>query len=252
MRISIFIALIMSIILAGCFKGEGQIDIYSNVQNATIYVDGDKKGMTGDGYTTIILEEGDHKIRIFKEKDKEWYYEGIQDVFVSASSSVKIKIITDEKPTEFRLEKLVKEKKEERFAGKKIERQKLAHEFGLSSYPIGIYLDKETKLMWQDNSDAKTIQKKWKDAKSYCETLTIGEYSDWHLPEYDELLSIVDYSKHNPTIKDGFKNVASDSYWSSSEHASDSFGAWFVYFKCGHTYYNSKSSEFYVRCVRGR
>ena len=265
MKVSIFIALLISIILTGCFKGEGQVRIESDIQNAIIYIDGDKKGMTGDGATTIILEEGEHKVRVYKEKNEEWFYEGTQDIFVGENSSVKIKIDTDTKPTEFRLKRLAKAKKaeEERLAReKKAEEERLAREkkeaiergkqYGLSSYPLGTFYDVDTKLMWQDNSDAKSVKKDWSGVQEYCKSLTIGEYSDWRLPEYNELLSIVDYNKANPVIKKGFKNVASSRYWSSSESVSYSSKAWYVNFSSGNTYSSYKSSKSYVRCVRGR
>ncbi len=121
---SLFVAFVLSIVLTGCFKGEGQVRIDSNVQNAIIYIDGDKKGMTGDGYTTIILDEGDHEVRIYKEIDKEWYYEGTQKIFVGANSSVKVKIDTDKKPTEYKMQLIAKEKTRE----KKAEEERLAKE----------------------------------------------------------------------------------------------------------------------------
>ena len=81
-----------------------------------------------------------------------------------------------------------------------------------------IFTDKATGLVWQDNSDAKNVQKDWSGAKGYCQNLTLEEKSDWRLPTIKELQSIVDIKKFNPAIKDGFKNVASNDYWSSSEH----------------------------------
>lgn len=126
MKLSIFITLIITILFTGCFKEDGQIRITSDVENAIIYIDGDKKGMTGDGYTTIIIAEGDHKVRIFKKKNEEWFYEGTQDVFVGANSSIKINIHASTKPTKYRIERLVREKKaeEERLAREKKKREK--------------------------------------------------------------------------------------------------------------------------------
>ena len=298
MKLKIVISLLIALLLSGCFKEEGQIRITSNVENAIIYIDGDKKGMTGDGYTTIIIEEGDHKVRILKEKDKEWLYEGKQDVFVGANSSVKIKINIYLKATDYRIKKLEREKKaekkrlliekkakeerfarekkaeEERFAReKKDEEQRLSREkkaeiervdrekreailrgkeYGLSSYPLGTFYDRRTNLMWQDNTVSKIMQKDLSDAKEYCANLTIGEYSDWYLPNYNELLTIVDYHKADAAIKKGFKNVVSYSYWSSSSYISLNSFTWNIYFGNGASLFSYKSEKHYVRCVRSR
>jgi hypothetical protein len=68
-----------------------------------------------------------------------------------------------------------------------------------------IVTDNDTSLIWEDGS---TIAKKnWSEAISYCESLELGGYDDWRLPNKNELLSIVDYSKISPAIKDGFVNT---------------------------------------------
>jgi len=108
-------------------------------------------------------------------------------------------------------------------------------------------------LQWQDNRDAKTVQRDWEGAKSYCTNLTLDGYSDWRLPSYPELLTIVDYTKYKPAIKTGFKNTATDDwYWSASPDVNRDSSAWVVDFDGGSTYYSTKARTDYVRCVRGR
>lgn len=107
-------------------------------------------------------------------------------------------------------------------------------------------------LEWQDTNEAKSIEKSWKDARSYCEHLSLAGKDDWRLPSIKELQSIVDISRYKPAIKSNFKNVASEEYWSSSVDVSAAKYAWFVGFKSGFTYYGSKTAGNYVRCVRGR
>jgi len=106
------------------------------------------------------------------------------------------------------------------------------------------------KLVWQDNSIVKSSKKNWEAAVKYCKNLSLDRYSDWRLPSYDELLTIVDYSKRDPAIVDGFRNVASDFYWSETEYTSDPGYVWTVYFEFGITDHDAKSYEGYVRCVR--
>ncbi|MBT5934343.1 DUF1566 domain-containing protein [Sulfurimonas sp.] len=107
-----------------------------------------------------------------------------------------------------------------------------------------------TGLMWQDNSAVKSVKKNWQDAKGYCENLTLAGYSDWHLPSIKELETLADTTKVNPAIKDGFKNVTSSGYWSSSSSVSDSKNAWNVLFQSGFSGNFNKTNEYYVRCAR--
>jgi len=114
-----------------------------------------------------------------------------------------------------------------------------------------IVTDNITKLQWQDNEEAKTVEKSWEDAKSYCLALSLGGKSDWRLPTRKELKSIVDYGKVNPAIYSVFQNVTSNGYWSSTTDVSDSSDAWGVLFNVGDDYWFSKTNEYRVRCVRG-
>ncbi len=133
----------------------------------------------------------------------------------------------------------------------------------------GIFFDKKTGLTWQDNEEAKTVQINWQGAKDYCENLTLGGRSDWHLPTKEELTSLstlgfygeyndgwkawYDANKgkqvnglfNNPTLKN-----TSFAYWSSSLDVSDSASAWLVFFGSGHTHHFAKRGSANVRCVR--
>jgi hypothetical protein len=91
----------------------------------------------------------------------------------------------------------------------------------------------------------------WSEAISYCENLSLGGYSDWRLPNKQELISIVDVSRYNPAIYPAFVNVASDYYWSSTTNAYSTDYAWNVNFGNGRVDGNYKTGTNYVRCVRG-
>ena len=112
-----------------------------------------------------------------------------------------------------------------------------------------IVTDNTTSLQWQDDAVGSTM--KWQEAIDYCEnTLTLGNYSDWRLPNKKELLSIVDYSKYGPSIDSQFQNTTLSYYWSSTTHANDTGNAWIVNFNDGYTGYYTKDNNRYVRCVR--
>jgi formylglycine-generating enzyme required for sulfatase activity len=113
-----------------------------------------------------------------------------------------------------------------------------------------IVYDPSAKLQWQDNTEAKTIQRDWEGAKAYCRNLSFAGFDDWHLPTIKELESIADYSKYPNAYKKGFQNITSSFYWSASPVLSVSSDAWRVDFKYGHSYNNYKTGKSYVRCAR--
>ena len=112
-----------------------------------------------------------------------------------------------------------------------------------------IVIDTTTNLVWQDNSDAKTIEKNWEDALNYCQTLDLGGYTNWTLPNFNELYYLSDKSKFNPSIDGTFANVISEQYWSSTTSNNGAVNAFTVNF------YNSKRRSGYkldlhnIRCV---
>ena len=85
-------------------------------------------------------------------------------------------------------------------------------------------------------------------------------YSDWHMPDQSELLSIVDHGRSMPSINPIFSNTQSAAYWSGSRFflPPPGFGAlaWGVYFDIGGSSYVGYSDfsgskyDYYVRAVR--
>jgi len=110
-----------------------------------------------------------------------------------------------------------------------------------------IVTDSETGLQWQDNE---SVSMTWQNAINYCEDLTLGSHSDWRLPNRNELDTLVDDTKFNPSMSHVFEVFVSNYYWSSTTSANDSSYAWLVYFYVGGQSNNDKSNNHYVRCVR--
>ena len=84
-------------------------------------------------------------------------------------------------------------------------------------------------------------------AATYCYNLSFGGYSDWFLPEQDELGLIYTYNG----LIGGFDvsgNYPGSYYWSSTEANDD--GAWGQNFRYGGQGSNAKSLAGSVRCVR--
>jgi hypothetical protein len=113
----------------------------------------------------------------------------------------------------------------------------------------GTITDSATGLMWQAETESYT--KTWTEALSYCDQLTLADYSDWRLPSREELRSIVDYSKYGASIFGAFIDNASDFYWSSTSVASDIDLAWGIRFNGGFDNRYSKYLTYAVRAVRG-
>jgi len=118
--------------------------------------------------------------------------------------------------------------------------------------------DKYTSLMWQqdtapDRINNRTVYYNWQEALSYCENLTLAGYSDWRLPNVNELQSLVDYTSYNPSINEVYFPITpSVSFWSSTTDVV--WAAWNVSFYDG-SVSGSGSDKLnpynYVRCVRG-
>lgn len=108
-----------------------------------------------------------------------------------------------------------------------------------------IVTDTKTELVWQKSYvSAKT----WQEALVYCENLTYAGYSDWRLPDKNELASLVNYEKYNPASD--FPDMPSNYFWSSSTFVYNAGYAWYVHFSNGRVSSNTKTNSYYVRCVR--
>ncbi len=96
------------------------------------------------------------------------------------------------------------------------------------------------------------------DTQAYIQALNNANYcgySDWRMPSYGELNSIVDYGRINPAINPIFGDTKKSMYLSSSPHAKHNFYVWYVYFDSGRGYfryekYAEGKNAYYVRAVR--
>jgi len=113
----------------------------------------------------------------------------------------------------------------------------------------GTVTDSGTGLVWQQAVPTTTYAQT--AALAYCAGLSLGGYTDWRLPSYVELLSIVDFSAYNPSINAAvFPGTPAGYFWSSTLYAGASGDAWNVYFVDGNAFNDVVSLAYYVRCVR--
>ena len=119
----------------------------------------------------------------------------------------------------------------------------------------GTVTDTSTGLMWQQESAPiapGSYDYNWQQALSYCENLTLAGYEDWRLPNRNELQTLVDYNKFEPSIDTTiFSITTSPYYWSSTTSGDDPERAWSVDFYRGNSNRNSKTGTKDVRAVRG-
>ncbi|WP_345985678.1 DUF1566 domain-containing protein [Sulfurimonas sp. HSL-1656] len=119
----------------------------------------------------------------------------------------------------------------------------------------GIVTDNITGLQWQDNGSGGT--RNWRGAIDYCESLVLGSFSDWRLPNINELFSIVENTHHNPAMDPVFEMLTGGYYWSSTSSAVLPSSALSIYFDDGAMWSVDKvsgdvlSHYGYTRCVRG-
>ena len=118
--------------------------------------------------------------------------------------------------------------------------------------------DSSTNLYWQkDSGKAET----WKDALNYCENLEYAGFSDWRLPNKNELVTLIDHSKLGSDVVSSFPGMKADVFWSSTSAGEYK---WVVDMTDGTAYtFNGKTAGgFYimrhselpisVRCVRSK
>ena len=102
----------------------------------------------------------------------------------------------------------------------------------------------EIGLMWQAEEDG-TITT-WSEALSYCENLDDEGYTDWRLPNYRELATLVHYEQVDPSLEGD-----TSYYWSSTTWTSWPVQAYRISVLKGEGSCADKSVPLHVRCVRG-
>lgn len=111
-----------------------------------------------------------------------------------------------------------------------------------------IYRDQETNLAWKIIDKPAT---NWSDANKECQNLKDNEngYTNWYLPSFYELKSLVEYDKYSPAITSELKDIELGLYWSSSRYLGRKSHFWMVDFKSGKNDWGHEDDIHYVLCV---
>lgn len=109
-----------------------------------------------------------------------------------------------------------------------------------------IVKDSVTGLMWQKTY--KDSIKKFADALSTCENLEYAGFSDWRLPNKNELASIANYGKYRPASD--FPGMPNWTFRTSTSDAKNAKSAWYVIFSESIVNPYAKTNSDSVRCVR--
>jgi hypothetical protein len=123
-------------------------------------------------------------------------------------------------------------------------------------------LDINTGLIWEVKSPKKgdvnycEERYNWKDAgNKYIKAMNkkkYGGFSDWRLPNKDELRSIIDYGRTGPAVDTRyFPNCKSDFYWTSVPYNMQKPFVWGIFVGLGSGICYTPLSERYVYAVRG-
>jgi len=115
----------------------------------------------------------------------------------------------------------------------------------------GCVTDNLTGLMWVKSPDS--TLRTWANALTYANGLSLCGYTDWRLPSVNELESLINAEEANTATwlnTQGFSDVQSDGYWSSTTYAGVTGNVWAVNMWGGYVVAGSKTGVDYVWPVR--
>lgn len=95
---------------------------------------------------------------------------------------------------------------------------------GFKVISTGVVKDTITGLMWQQTDGGEmTID----NAANYCDTLTLGGYSDWRLPTAAEGFTILNHQVTNPALNTTvFTKTGAEYWWTSQTQSNDLSKIW--------------------------
>ena len=114
-----------------------------------------------------------------------------------------------------------------------------------------IVTDTQKHLQWQDNNTRILPTGNWEKALKDCTSLQLGGFTDWRLPNINELISITNYSLQKDITQEVFRVTFKRYYWSSTTVVNSDANAWAINFGDGLSHNPHKSQAYHaIRCVR--
>ncbi|MFA5143992.1 MAG: DUF1566 domain-containing protein [Candidatus Omnitrophota bacterium] len=119
----------------------------------------------------------------------------------------------------------------------------------------GTITDKITGLMWVKEVSALgapfNAVMNWESALNNCESLVYAGHSDWRAPNINEIQTLIDFGRANPSINTVFfPNTPWEGFWSSSALSTNGWLVWCISFADGYRFNTGQDSNYYVRPVR--
>ena len=123
-----------------------------------------------------------------------------------------------------------------------------------------IVIDNKTGLIWKqcseglsgsDCSSSSLIAYTWQDALDLASLTDFAGFTDWRVPNIEELRSITAINCFSPTINSNiFPNTQATGFWSSSPFLNNQSEAWYINFKFGNNAISTRLSTYNLRLVR--
>ncbi|MFO7735905.1 MAG: DUF1566 domain-containing protein [bacterium] len=106
--------------------------------------------------------------------------------------------------------------------------------------------DLQSGLFWTKEYSNNSMT--WEDALAYCENLEYADFTDWRLPNINELITLVDYSSDLPASS--FPGMTNNIFWSSSSSSDRIQSAKSLNFTHGDKTSPPKTYKAFVICAR--
>jgi|FLOH01.1.fsa_nt_gi formylglycine-generating enzyme required for sulfatase activity len=102
---------LMLFISAGEAGDKGKVRIGANIQEAMIYANSKPKAMTGEGHTTLLLDEGMYELKVEKITDNgDYIYTQTKKIFVGEDTTININFELSKTATQKRIARLAKQR----------------------------------------------------------------------------------------------------------------------------------------------
>jgi len=223
-----------------------------------------KKSLDRNDHASSVewLNQAEVNIKLAKEKEKKGR-ENDYELYMNKGKEYSQKgdwdnsINSYQQALKYKQDDTIAKKEIENVQNKKIEAKEEKREgYFIGKYKIiepiegeKVVIDTKTKLMWVWNGNLAGRVMNWKDAIYYCKNLKYAGYTDWRLPEIEELKTLIKKDER-PRIDNKAFDCRDSWYWSVTEYAPYTTFAMLVNFYNGTVINNDKTLFNYVRCVR--